>query len=88
IGPATAAGLGRLRHAPKGVALLVGAALVAVLFADLSGLSKAEVERIWLPFVPWAVLACATLAAVSRRRWLAAQLGTGVALQVLLRSPW
>jgi hypothetical protein len=32
--------------------LLVGAALTAVLLADVSGLSKAEVERIWLPFAP------------------------------------
>ena len=25
----------------------------AILIADLSGLSKAEVERIWLPFAVW-----------------------------------
>ena len=33
--------------------LLVGAAVVVVAVADASGMSKAEVERIWLPFVPW-----------------------------------
>ncbi|MGH9154727.1 MAG: hypothetical protein ACRD1K_02480 [Acidimicrobiales bacterium] len=88
VGPAVAAGLSHLGRATRGVALLVGAALAAVVLADLSGLSRAEVERIWLPFVPWVALAGAALAAVSRRRWLAAQMGSGVALQVLLRSPW
>ena len=39
--------------------LLVGAALVAVAIADVSGLSKAEVERIWLPFMPWIAVATA-----------------------------
>ena len=37
-------------QAPKGLHLLVLAALAAILFADLSMLSKAETERIWLPF--------------------------------------
>ena len=37
------------------------AALVAVALADLSGMSKAEVERIWLPFLPWVLLAAAAL---------------------------
>ncbi len=88
VGPATAAALARLRHMPRGATLLAGAALAAVAAADLTGLSKSEVERIWLPFVPWVVVACVALAAESRRRWLAAQVGTGLVLQVLLRSPW
>ena len=33
------------------------AALAAVLVADLSQMSRGEVERIWLPFVPWLALA-------------------------------
>ena len=37
--------------------LVVGAALVAVALADLSGMSKAEVERIWLPFAPFVLAA-------------------------------
>lgn len=86
VGPATAVGLARLRD--RRVWWLAGAALVAVAAADLSGMSKAEVERIWLPFVPWVVVACCALPALARRRWLAAQVGTGLALQVLLRSPW
>jgi hypothetical protein len=62
----------------------------AVLVADLTGLSKAEVERIWLPCVPWVALAAAPLAATgaSARRWLAVQLAVAVVLQLTFRSPW
>lgn len=85
IGPATAGALTRLRD--RRAWLLVGGALAAVGLADASGLSKGEVERIWLPFVPWVVLACCALPGRARP-WLAANLGTGLALQLLLRSPW
>jgi hypothetical protein len=37
------------------------AALAAVVVADLTGLSKAEVERLWLPFAVWLVVPCALL---------------------------
>ncbi|MBL3664897.1 hypothetical protein JL475_02465 [Streptomyces sp. M2CJ-2] len=43
------------------LALLVSAALLALLVADLSGMSKAETERIWLPFALWLLPACAFL---------------------------
>ena len=33
----------------------------AIAFADLSMLSKAEVERIWLPWAIWLPAACAAL---------------------------
>ncbi|MGC4853199.1 hypothetical protein ACLQ24_07305 [Micromonospora sp. DT4] len=64
--------------------LLPLAALVAVLGADLSGLSKAEVERIWLPFVVWLLVATAHLPATSRRWWLAAQALTALAVNHLV----
>ncbi|WP_328426586.1 hypothetical protein OG470_25175 [Micromonospora sp. NBC_00389] len=64
--------------------LLPLAALVAVLGADLSGLSKAEVERIWLPFVVWLLVATARLPAGSRRWWLAGQAATALAVNHLL----
>ncbi len=73
---------------------LVGAALIAVAVADLSGLSKGEVERIWLPFVPFASLAVLRLIpsamAPSRRAtgWIAAQAAVAIALQSLLVWPW
>ena len=59
-GPAVAAGLARLRDA--GLVLLVGGALAAVVVADLSGMAKGEVERIWLPFTVWLLPAAGALA--------------------------
>lgn len=88
LGPVVAVALGRLRD--RRLWLLVGGALVAVGLADLSGLSKGEVERIWLPFVPWVLAACCTLAPSERegRRWLAIQVAAAFAMQVAVRSPW
>lgn len=60
------------------------AAAVAVLAADLSGLSKAEVERIWLPFAVWLLVATAYLPHGHRRWWLAAQAATALAVNHLL----
>jgi hypothetical protein len=84
VGPAVAPALRRLRAV--GPALLVAGALAGVALADLSVMSKGEVERIWLPWVPWILVA--TLALPHRRRWLAAQATTGIALQLALRSSW
>ena len=68
---------------------LVGGALAGVVAADLSTMSKGEVERIWLPAVPFLVLAtCAIGGRTARRAWLAAQLGVGLLLTVVLDSPW
>ncbi|WP_410808862.1 hypothetical protein [Micromonospora sp. 067-2] len=64
--------------------LLPLASAVAVLGADLSGLSKAEVERIWLPFTVWLLVAAARLPAGSRRWWLAGQAATALAVNHLL----
>ncbi|MGI5521512.1 hypothetical protein ACQEUX_11195 [Micromonospora sp. CA-259024] len=60
------------------------AAAVAVLAADVSSLSKAEVERIWLPFAVWLLVATAHLPASHRRWWLAAQAATALAVNHLL----
>jgi hypothetical protein len=68
---------------------LAAATMVAVVVADLSGLSKGEVERIWVPFLPFATLVVVRLAS-SRRAplWIAAQAGVAIALQTLLVWPW
>lgn len=89
IGPAAVAGLAR-RPIPRELfALLVGA-LGAVLLADLSGMSRAEVERIWIPFVPWVMLATGVALASrrSRRVWLGAQAAVTLVVAVAIRSPW
>jgi hypothetical protein len=69
-------------------AYLAGAAVVAIGLADLSGLSKAEVERIWLPFTVWLTAATAFLPAASRKLWLAAQAATALAVNHLLLTNW
>ncbi len=89
LGPAIAGGMVQLRD--RGVLLLPAGALAAILVADVSGLSKGEVERIWLPFVPWVAASAAGLASVRPEvasTWLAAQASVAVAVQILVRSPW
>ena len=86
LGPATAAGLASLRH--RGSWLLVGGAVLAVVLADLSGLSKGEVERIWLPFAPWVLVSTAALPQARARAWLGANALIALALAAMLRSPW
>jgi hypothetical protein len=69
--------------------LLLGiAALLAIVFADVSGLSKAETERIWLPFGVWLLPMTALLPRPGRRWWLAAQAATALAVNHLLLTGW
>jgi hypothetical protein len=86
IGPAGVAGLRRIATRPVGPYLVVAAAVAAMLVADLSGMSKAEVERIWLPFAMWTCLACAELP--HPRRWLAAQAVLALLVNHLLLTVW
>ncbi|MFN2491215.1 MAG: hypothetical protein ABR529_16105 [Actinomycetota bacterium] len=86
LGPATAVALAQLRR--RSTWVLVGAALVAVMIADLSGFSKGEVERIWLPFVPWVLMSTSTLDGAPARGLLGLQALTGLAVQVGTRTPW
>jgi hypothetical protein len=84
-GPTVAVGISRLRD--RRVWLLVGGVLAVVAVADLSGMSKAEVERIWLPFVPWAMLATTALT-THVRRWLALQTACTLLVAVAIWSYW
>ena len=69
-------------------AVLVAATALAVLVADLSGLSKAETERIWLPFVPW-LMGAAGLLKGRMTWWLCSiQVITALAVNHLLLTPW
>lgn len=87
LGPAAWVGLVRLRD--RRLWLLVGGATLAVAIADLSLMSKGEVERIWLPFAPWFLLAGAALGARRQRRlWLDVQAAFAVAIQLWVVSPW
>jgi hypothetical protein len=88
IGPAALAGAAR--GVPRRLRPLVLIAGIAVVFADLVGLSKGETERIWLPFVPWLTLGAVAYGdpPATARRWLTAQLIIASMLQLTLRSPW
>lgn len=84
IGPGAVAGL--RRAVPR--LPVVWAAGLAVLAADVSGLSKSEVERIWLPFAVWLVAGTALLPAATRRGWLAAGAVTALLVNHLLLTNW
>jgi hypothetical protein len=67
---------------------LVLGAVAMVVAADCSQMSRAEVERIWLPFVPWLLLGCALLPDRWRRAGLVLQVGVALAVQHLLATGW
>jgi hypothetical protein len=91
-GPALGAGLGALvarrRNAPRAVRHLVWAAGLSVVLADASLMSKAEVERIWLPFVPWLLVSTALLPDRWRRPTLGMQVVVALLLEHLLDTVW
>ena len=72
----------------SGLHLLVLGALLAILLADLSRLSKAETERIWLPFTVWLVAAAALLPRRSHRWWLALNVTGALAINHLILTNW
>jgi len=89
IGPAVAVALARLRD--RWMWLLVGGTLVVVTAAMISGMSKGEVERIWLPFTIWLLPAGAALAAGRRRvtsRWLGLQAASAIAIATVVKTSW
>jgi hypothetical protein len=95
-GPMVWAGLmclgGRAREAgpeaARAARWLVAASVAMVLVADLSQMSKGEVERIWLPFVPWLLVACAFLPERWRRTGVAIQVVVALLVQHLLFTGW
>jgi methylthioxylose transferase len=75
------------RRAVAGVLLPCGF-LLAMLAADLSGMSKAETERIWLPFTLWLPATAALLPRRDHRAWLAAQAVVALLVNHLLLTGW
>ncbi|NUR50610.1 MAG: hypothetical protein HOV71_20985, partial [Hamadaea sp.] len=74
------------RAGPAG--LLCLGAMAAIVVADLSGLSKAEVERIWLPFAIWLPAAAVLLPPRSRPFWLALQAVVALLVNHLFHTVW
>ncbi|RFU43257.1 hypothetical protein DZF91_02075 [Actinomadura logoneensis] len=75
----------KVREEP--VFLLAAAALIAVLSLDVAGVTKGEVERIWLPFAAWLLPAASDLRPPARG-WLAAQAISALLVQALVLSEW
>lgn len=90
LGSGVAVLVTRVRQWPadRVVVLLAGAALLMIVIADLSQMSRAEVERIWLPFIPWLTLSLVLLPQRWHRPGLALQLLSALLLETLLHTSW
>jgi methylthioxylose transferase len=92
VGPAVVAAagaaVGRRPRPPTATWWLGAAAAASMVVADLTGLSKAEVERIWLPFMVWLLPLTSCLRAGRRPVWLAVHGAWGLAIGVLLDTTW
>jgi hypothetical protein len=85
VGPATVVAASRR---PRGAtALLALASLVAVLSLATAGVTRLEVERIWLPFAPWLVVLTASLGG-RVRPWLAVNALAALAFQASVLGGW
>lgn len=95
-GPLVAAGLGRAlpmaarrsTRTASPVVVLAAAAFLAVLVADLTGLSKAETERIWLPFAVWMLVSLALIPPRATRWALSVQVVLALLVNHLLVTNW
>jgi methylthioxylose transferase len=93
IGLGSVAGLGRVFDPAairrrSGLHLLLLAMLLAIVCADLSMLSKAETERIWLPFTVWLTAAPVLLPPRSQRLWLGVNVVGALLLNSLIFTHW
>lgn len=70
------------------LAALAAAAILTILAATLSGMSKAEVERIWMPFTIWVVALPLLLPQRWHRPLLASQVVVALLVQHLLLTRW
>ncbi|AQT78630.1 hypothetical protein B1R94_04285 [Mycolicibacterium litorale] len=93
IGLGSVAGIGRVFDIAaikrrSGLHLLVLGALAAIMLADLSMLSKAETERIWLPFEVWLTAAGALLPVRAQRWWLSLNVVGALLLNHVILTNW
>jgi methylthioxylose transferase len=93
IGLGGVAGIGRAFDVEAirrraGLHLVVLGAILATVCADLSMLSKAETERIWLPFTVWLTAAAALLPPRSHRWWLALNVVGALLLNHFILTNW
>ena len=85
---ASTRGSGADTRVRRRVAVLALAGLAMCVAATLSQMSRAEVERIWLPFVPWMLLGTALLPERWRRTGLVVQASFAVVVQTVFYTRW
>ncbi len=85
VGPATA--VAAVRRQGRVTAALAGSAFFALLVLGLSGVTRLETERIWMPFAPWLVLLTAALPGRARG-WLLLNAACAITFQLLVRDVW
>jgi hypothetical protein len=81
---------GPAEEAPSWIGRLgwpVAAALAGMIALDLSGVTRGEVERIWIPYAAWMTIAPAVHRPPARTLLLA-QAATALTIQGLVWSPW
>jgi hypothetical protein len=93
VGLGSVAGIGRAFDIAaikrrSGLHLVILGALLAIVCADLSMLSKAETERIWLPFTVWLTAAAALLPPRSHRWWLALNVIGALLINHFILTNW
>jgi methylthioxylose transferase len=93
IGLGSVAGIGRAFDVAaikrrSGLHLVVLGALLAIVIADVSMLSKAETERIWLPLTVWLTAAGGLLPPRSLRWWLALNVAGALLLNHFILTNW
>lgn len=87
VGPAVVAALPGVLRRPE-TRVLVLPVLVAIVIVDVTGMTKGEVERIWLPFYPWLTVAVAALAPRRTGWWLAATAAWALLMQICVMTEW
>ena len=70
------------------VLILATAGVLMILLATSSQMSRAEVERIWLPFIPWVTVSLALLPERWRRVGLAVPIISALLLEHLVYHSW
>lgn len=85
VGPATA--VAATRRQQRTVPVLAMSSALALAVLAVSGITRLEVERIWMPYAPWLVLLTAALPGRARG-WLAANAACALAFQVLVLDLW
>jgi len=85
VGPATAASL--TRRPGRVPSVLAASSALGLLLLAVSGVTRLEIERIWLPFAPWLVLLTAGIPARGRG-WLAVNAACALTFQLLVLDVW